>query len=341
MQSQNQNHTGQSPYNTADTPGIEKWRFYTVGSVDGGIVIDSDGTLYFGDFFGHVTALNPDGSLKWRYKLDDLAFVFTSCPCIGEDGIIYVSAYDYKLYAFYPIGWPKWVLDTGGNMGSSPAIGHDGTIYVGHHNNDLVAVDPIGTIKWKFSTGSNVISDPTIHPDGTIIIGSMDGFIYAVNPNGTLRWKYQTDDIIRGHASIDSQGIIYYSCWDGYLYAFYVNGTLKKKFDMPIPGGETMAIGSDGTIYVTYDGIVAIDPDTWTVKWKFDFLREDEFAYLPSPAISADGIIYIGTAIGQAVGGQIYAINPDGTLRWRKKIANNNVIGSPAIDENGTVYVGS
>ena len=60
-------HTGRSPYSTADNPGIEKWRFKCTW-VEDGIIIGDDGTLYFGDTRAYLFALNPDGSLKWKYE---------------------------------------------------------------------------------------------------------------------------------------------------------------------------------------------------------------------------------------------------------------------------------
>jgi hypothetical protein len=59
-----------------------------------------------------------------------------------------------------------------------------------------------------------------------------------------------------------------------------------------------------------------------------------------SPAISADGTIYVGVEIGNMDGGEIIAVNPDGTERWRKKIGSW-VDSSPCIAEDGTVYIGS
>jgi len=70
-------------------------------------------------------------------------------------------------------------------------------------------------------------------------------------------------------------------------------------------------------------------------------MGDDRHVDASSPAICADGIIYFGTNIGDGAGGEIIALNPDGTERWRKMIANDWVESSPSIGEDGTVYIGS
>jgi len=59
-----------------------------------------------------------------------------------------------------------------------------------------------------------------------------------------------------------------------------------------------------------------------------------------SPAISTEGTIYVGVNIYDG-GGDIIAVNPDGTEKWRKRIATYWVDSSPCIGEDGTVYIGS
>ncbi|MGB3478299.1 MAG: Ig-like domain-containing protein, partial [bacterium] len=54
-----------------------------------------------------------------------------------------------------------------------------------------------------------------------------------------------------------------------------------------------------------------------------------------SPAIGTDGTIYIGSDDNA-----LYAINPDGTTKWRYS-TGNYVFSSPAIGADGTIYVGS
>jgi len=341
MKCHDTHHTSQSPYSTADNPYDEYWSFRTDGWMQAGMVIDNDGTIYFGELGQYLFALNPDGTEKWRFEIDGIWI--WSTPAIAEDGTIYVSGFDAKLYAVNPDGTLKWKFSAGASISSSPAIGEDGTIYFGNMLGGagyrIYAVNPNGTKKWHYQTGYHVISDPAIGDDGTIYIGSGDNYFYAMNPNGTLKWRYKTGDYIKGHASIADDGTIYVGSWDDYLYAFYPNGTLKWKHEVDYGLSNNPAIRFDGTIYCSGEYLYAIHPDG-TRKWTFDF-GGDKDGYSSSPAISADGTIYVGLEIGQMDGGEIIAVNPDGTERWRKRISNDEARSSPCIDSNGTVYIGS
>jgi outer membrane protein assembly factor BamB len=335
-------HTGLSPFSTADNPGIEKWRFECDWMRDTPIISD-DGTIYVGggynDIPWYLISINPNGTLKWRFKTDGL--ILGSSPAINEDGTIYVGSWDSYLYAIKPNGTLKWKVGTGASIGSSPAIGEDGIIYFGTlaPGNSIVAVNPNGTIKWSYPTGDRIYSDPCIGDDGTIYIGSNDQYLYAMNPNGTLKWRFKTGAAFAGSASIAADGTIYAAgSWDDHLYALYPNGTIKWKCNIWV--NSNPSIDSDGTIYIGGDEkLYAVYPNG-TVKWSFN-LGNERWIAGSSPAISADSNIYFGTNIGDAGGGEIIAINPNGTEKWRKMIADEWVDSSPSISEDGTVYIGS
>jgi len=56
-----------------------------------------------------------------------------------------------------------------------------------------------------------------------------------------------------------------------------------------------------------------------------------------SPVIGADNTIYIGT-----LKGEIVAINPNGTIKWRQALIGNHpgiITGSPAVAKDGNIYV--
>jgi outer membrane protein assembly factor BamB len=342
MQSHDTHHTGRSLYSTTHVDGFEKWRF-ECDTLDSTPVIDDNGIIYFGGGYNglpwYLYAVYPNGTLKWKYKTSGL--MLGSSPAIAEDGIIYVGTWDTGLYAINPDGTKKWRTGSGGSIASSPAIAEDGTIFVGTMNtgNSLVAFYPNGTIRWKYKTGYSITGGPAIGSDDTIYIGSGDNYFYAINSNGTLKWRYKTGHYIKGHASIADDGTVYIGSWDDYLYAFYPhNGTVKWKCKVGMGTETNPSIAEDGTIYVGGNKLWAIYPNG-TKRWTFD-LGAGRHIHKSSPAISSDGTIYVGTNINETDGGDIIAVNPDGTLKWRKKIAKDWVDSSPSIAEDGTVYIG-
>ena len=145
--------------------------------------IGADGTIYFGSYDDNLYALNPGGTLKWKFAT---ASGVESSPAIGADGTIYVGTIDTSdlLYAVTDGGQgivaQKWAFKAGEDVESSPAIGADGTIYVGSDDDNLYALNPDGTLKWTFATGAFVYSSPAIGADGTIYVGSEDHNLYAV-----------------------------------------------------------------------------------------------------------------------------------------------------------------
>jgi outer membrane protein assembly factor BamB len=279
---------------------------------------------------------------------------------------------------------------------SSPAIAPDGTIYVGSTDNKLYALKADGTVKWTYLTGDQIVASPAIGSDGTVYVGSADRQFYAINPDGSLKWIYPTKDVLTSSAALGTDGTIYVGGTNldytifcaaepirvklGTLYAINPDGTLKWDITLSGAVNSSPAIASDGIIYIgsagdiLYDRInrcdkatefpssdvypcypvnghvYAINPDG-TLKWDFKTLGDVD----SSAAIGADGTIYIGSdyatgaygddktvwiTIGSATTGYLYAINPNGTLKWFTDLFGD-VKSSPAIGGDGTIYVGS
>jgi outer membrane protein assembly factor BamB len=325
-------HTGRSPYNTINTTGIEKWRYIMDSEISGGVVIDNEGTIYFGA--DGIYAVLSNGTLKWKYITH---FKVHVTPAIDENGIIFfgtIYAHPDYLNAIYTSnGTVKWKFNPGDHIFSSPAIGDDGTVYFGCYNNYFYALHPNGTLKWKFKTGNHILSSPAIGDDGTVYCGSHDHHLYAFYPeNGTVKWKFKTGHYVRANPCIADDGIIYFVSRDSYLYALHPNnGTLKWKTN--VHAGTSPTIGQDGTIYCGWKDLYAINPEDGSVKWTFDVKGE---LGASTPCNSVDGTIYFGNYDGS----DIVAVNPDGTERWRNSLYGD-IVSSPAINEKGTVFIGS
>jgi outer membrane protein assembly factor BamB len=336
-------HTGRSPYNTADNPGTIKWKYETGDDwIDSSPAIDENGTIYVGSDERCLFAFNPNGTIKWRFDTNGW---LESSPAIGKDGTIYVGSRGGHLYAINSNGTLKWRFNANDIIRSSPAIAEDGTIYFGVVGpgwdiGRIHAVNPNGTEKWHFDTNDWVYSSPAIGEDGIVYCTSNDNHLYALYPeNGTMKWSFKRGAYL-GSPSIGDDGTIYTACWDDYLYAVYPeNGTMKWRSKLGFGCGHTPTVAGDGTIFVGEDLLYAIYPNG-TRKWSFNPGGNLDVTSV-SQAVSADGIIYIGTSLDTAKGGYLIAVNPDGTERWRVWIHNDHVYSSPAIGSDGTVYIGS
>jgi len=114
---------------------------------------------------------------------------------------------------------------------------------------------------------------------------------------------------------------------------------MKWRFTDPGSAVNSVSIAEDETLYLGGDRLYALYPNG-TIKWIFELGGNRRISH-SSPAISADGNIYVGTNYGDAYGGEIIAISPEGIEMWRKTIAYKWVDSSPSIAEDGTVYIGS
>ena len=346
---QNNLNNGLSVYSGPQTNTL-KWTYATSGTVTGSPAIGTDGTLYIGNYYGGGSyvgdfyALNPTGTLKWKFATGAVY----GAPVISSDGTIYVGGYNRAgygsdqngtLYAFNPDGSVKWTFPTG--IGTivygSPVIGSDGTVYVGNYNNPyLFAINPDGTEKWRLKTGSFRDCTPAIGADGTIYIADTAWNLSAINPDGTTKWIFTAAYTLPNSPSIGSDGTIYIGCSNGQMYAINPDGTQKWVYNS---GGSLIqnscpAIGSDGTIYIGVKntlGMHAVYPNG-TQKWTFNVGSTNGVS--SSAAIGADGTIYFG-----AFSKKVYALNPDGTMKW-SYTTPATIRSSPAIGSDGTLYIG-
>ncbi|MCX5895090.1 MAG: PQQ-binding-like beta-propeller repeat protein [Proteobacteria bacterium] len=162
----------------------------------------------------------------------------------------------------------------------------------------------VGKLKWRFVTGGPVTSSPAIDKDGVIYIGSTDNNFYAINAeNGTLKWKYQVVGAIdKSSPAIDNNSVVYVGSYGNLEHGFLYAFDTKS-----------------------------INPNSPAPQWAF----ETNGAIVSSPAIAPDGAILFGCSDGN-----LYAVNSDGTLKWKVPVGDTGA--SPAIDPSvSQVYIGT
>lgn len=287
----------------------------------------------YGPLNGHaVYALNSStGGLVWKYALD--TWEVRSALVIAGDGTIYFVGENrplvkHRLYAINPDGSLKWAYEMGPSglpLGMLvPALATDGTIYVERanpvtSNGEVLAINPDGTLKWR--TGETFTfagyTSPAIGSDGTIYLANY-GNLNAINPaDGSTRWStplpFPANRVawVVPSPSIDSAGNIYVATDAGILYAVSATGAALWNYDA-VSGTETRRLRS-------------------------------------SPAIAPDGTIYFGSKVDVGIQVRIYALKPDGTLKWifeptdlkaGSALNDYDCYSSPTIGADGTIYIG-
>jgi outer membrane protein assembly factor BamB len=194
-------------------------------------------------------------------------------------------------------------------------------------------LNPDGTKKWSFKTNGYVQSSPAIAMDGTIYVGSNDGKLYAIYPNGTKKWSLGIGDgWVTSSPVIDRDGIIFIGSVGGYnICAVNPNGTKKWNFVTGDSIYSSPTLDDEGTIYCgSHDGYIYALYPNGTLKWKYN---TGTLCGGSGATVGEDGTLYFGT-----VEGSFYALYPNGTKKWKLELGIN-VVSSPAIAEDGTIYV--
>ncbi|GGE64627.1 PQQ-binding-like beta-propeller repeat protein [Priestia taiwanensis] len=266
--------------------------------------------------------------IKWQFKSRNSKF--ESRPAIGKDGTLYVTNFgEKKFYALNKDGSIKWGK-SGHEFINTPVIGEDGTIYV-TTNWNLQAYNPDGSLQWKIDT--HVYRSPSIDKDGTIYIHNrVNGTIEAYHKDGSLKWKSEKVASGTGEIFISQNGLIHtYLARAGSVsfYAHDKNGKQQWTIDLEknVAGAKGFTLGPNGDIYYNHGSFIyVIGPDG---KVKNEWKTEENI--LSAPTVSSkDGTIYLGGY------DYIYAHNPDGSIKWKKK--EKALFGTSVIDKNGIVY---
>jgi outer membrane protein assembly factor BamB len=269
---------------------------------------------------------------------------FQSSGVVGADGTFFIADFPGVLFALkdsptardqLALVW-KFHPPAASSLHATPALSADGkTIYLGFSaggfsgqgSATLYALNaassgPQPETLWTVDMGATrVMASPTVGPDGTVYVGTAGGQLFAVTSDGKVKWTAQTGPTIKSAPALASDGTVYLPTSDGNIYAVDQQGQVAWSFNFgehlgptPLVTSQQQGPGGGG------GGASGIGSGA-------------------SPTIGSDGTIFIG-----ANNSNMYAIAPDGNLKWLFE-AERELAGiwtTPALSADGkTIYFGA
>ena len=163
-------------------------------------------------------------------------------------------------------------------------------------------------------------------------------------PTSGATWRFRIgvstqDAFVYASPVIDNNGTVYVGNSKGQVYGVTAAGA--KKWDMSLSGYilSTMAIGSNGFLYVGVSGnvtagvVYALDHNDGVIQWVRPVDGE-----IPSSPVLYGEMLYIATKQGT-----LYALHADtGKVQWSfKPQPGSAIVAAPALDSGGNIYVTS
>lgn len=228
---------------------------------------------------------------------------FNSEPAIAGNGTVYYNAERGGTYAFNPDGSLRWLDEDNFGGGNILALGYDDTVYYSILESGtriFRALSAGGALKWSFALDWSVCSSPVIAADSTI---------YLCGGNAEENFNRLT--------------------------ALHPDGRLAWQYAGQTDG-VVPAVDHNGIIYTIIHGedddyACAISPEG-AEYWRYPVAQVSGDFRVIFAAVGDDGTIYIMSMYN------IYALLPDGTLKWQYVI-DSPLVEAPAIGSDGSLFI--
>ena len=331
--------------------GDLRWRYDSGTQISSGIVVGSDGVIYFGNRYDGLFALNSDGTLKWKYSPTN-ARVDSGGALSNDESVVYFGGDNGQIYAIYTAtGIAKWVYDvppaSSGYIYSGIVVDVNDNIYYGPGGGRAVSLTPAGNLRWSVDL-TELLPDSDESYAGMLIVGN---YVYSATFKGLFKYALADGAEIWQHAppngaqgtgiSVGADGTIYYGCTNFFYAVNPLDGSEKWSYPVSNYGCTANAVGSNGNIwFVDCSGantkLIVLDPDG-NLVW--DYALPDWVGSgvdTTGLALDSNDIAYVGCDDNK-----LYVIDSDGTLRWTYTAGNDVESGIAFSPSPHTVYFGS
>lgn len=290
----------------------------------------------------NVTVFDPSKAIAilWSAALPG-SVTGGSSPAISADGsMVYMltggSNTDAGLLNAYNIstGTPEWTL----NIDKAMQDNHDGGSTV--------------------AGAKDIYGSPSVGSNGDVYFTVRDLkdagaarrlFVFAVKETGSVNWAYAGVDknVYAITPAIDADGNIFVAHRGNKIWKLTSSGVCTEFTSEGIPGvtgglslskeGVVYGFGNAATGFFAYD--TSADVNKWIYNTDFGGANPAFTNALrgATAAIGADGIIY-SVADNAAGGGTVFALNPDGAVKWTYSTPGGMPDGGVVIGTDGTIY---
>lgn len=283
------------------------WIARTEDSVTSSAAVGADGTVYVGANDSSFYALNPaTGAVRWKYAVSPLTIIDTGVAAVGADGTIYFGAANGSVYALEDRGDRaalKWATPLGGSIANAPALAADGTVYI--------RIDR-----------------------GTAAANAQSQLVALAPADGSVLWRYSFGtEATYAPPTIGSDGTIYVAGGDGAVHAVTPAGVRRWRFAADNQVYTAPALDAAGNLYfASLSGSVYSTTSAGVQRW-----RVSAGGFVTSSLALANGVAYFAS-----YDRRLYALDmATGQTRWTYFIGEEVRASSPAVAEDGSVFIGA
>lgn len=222
--------------------------------------------------------------------------------------------------------------------GAGVVVGADGKIYLGTEDKagTIYAFTPNGTLRWSATMGAAIKASPAITSDGKLYVLCDGATLKCFDAdNGHENWKASLSGNAGG-VVVDANGNVYAGTSSG-IWAYNANGSrlwMSEDAHNVTERGGSMAIDSKNSIIYAAlkgkSGIAAVNMTDGTTQWTYASDYNDCY----HPVVDENGTVYFCEK-----NGALYAVNSNGSLKWKYDSNLGYTYSGFAIGENGHAYI--
>jgi len=295
-----------------------------LGNPNKSIISCTENTEYVGwagdsDDNGNPISVSKKNQGEILWKSND---VFCDTLALGYKNVLLVSYFETNILDSQT---GLFLTSLENSDWGRPFVSSDGTMYF-YQEKKIRSYNSFGNEKWTTELSSQIITNLIIEKDGSIFVGTKEG-LQKISSEGIVGEIYPVE--INSNQMVSGFGGVYLRRGNELGNSLKLFDKSKKEFSWSIQTwGEPIAMGKDGSIYVSYGGSVSSISDVGKKSWNF-LADEGKSGNIQGVAVDAKGILYVTDEFN------IHALYSDGKKKWDIPRRTSE---TPVISE-GVVYV--